>query len=374
MSLRDDINAAHDSWAEIRDDEGLTPGEKRVDAEGNVNLDGMDFEFEGSEASKPIAPADKDKAGEGEEGVKARPAESAKGDEPATGTPAGRGKPDNTAQTAEPQDKNSMKAPLDWSPKEREDWSRIPRHLQEKITAREKHINEVMQTTADARRTHADMERLSATYGAAMQGVIAGDTPMQAVENLMSTVAGLRMGTPIQKAQIVADLVNVFGVDVGALDTALSGQMPDPNDQTAVLERMLEERLAPLQQYFGNAQTQEQQRTAQLQTAAMDEVKTFAKDAEFLNDVRMEMADLIDMAAKRGVGLTLQEAYDKACMLNPEVSSIIRQRQQQQHQQTMQQKRKAASSVTGQQVGAGGGGTPASLRDSIASAWDEQFQ
>jgi hypothetical protein len=90
----------------------------------------------------------------------------------------------------------------------------------------------------------------------------------------------------------------------------------------------------------------------------------------------VDMADLIDMSAKQGREITMQQAYDKACTLNPQIQAVINQRTQQQQltqgSNTMAGKRAAASSITGSRGGAGSGGSSGSMRDTIASAWDGQ--
>ena len=40
---------------------------------------------------------------------------------------------------------DSIKAPVDWGPKDREAWSSIPRHLQDKVMQREKDMAAMMQ-------------------------------------------------------------------------------------------------------------------------------------------------------------------------------------------------------------------------------------
>jgi hypothetical protein len=86
------------------------------------------------------------------------------------------------------------------------------------------------------------------------------------------------------------------------------------------------------------------------------------------------MADLIDMAAKRGRDLPIQEAYDKACALNPEISSVITERARVEtllgNKTTLANKRNAASGLNGQQLGEGGGRAGMSMRDTLADAWD----
>jgi hypothetical protein len=271
----------------------------------------------------------------------------------------------------------SIKAPIDWSPKEREDWSRIPPHLQTKIKEREQATQDLMQETASARKTHKDFSALAQQYGSVLSGV-AGNTPMEAVGNLFDTVANLRMGSEVQKAQTIANLIETFGVDIGALDSQLSGQMPAQPDQNAEMNRMFDERMAPMTQYMQQMQRQERQSAQNMQNTALNEVKSFADsgNAEFLNDVRMDMADLIDMSAKRGQSMTMEQAYQKACAIHPQISGVLSQRAAQDKltggNNNMAAKREAASSITGSRIGVNAGNGSLSLRDQISSAWDAQ--
>jgi hypothetical protein len=86
------------------------------------------------------------------------------------------------------------------------------------------------------------------------------------------------------------------------------------------------------------------------------------------------MADLIDMAGKRGQSMTMIDAYNKACMLNPQIQSVIQQRNETKRltgsANTMAGKRAAASSISGRQIGNGSGNGSMSMRDTIAAAWD----
>lgn len=270
---------------------------------------------------------------------------------------------------------DSIKAPVNWGPKERESWSKVPRDLQEKIMTREKEIGTVMQTTADARRTHEDFGQLTQKYGAVLSGM--GSTPMETVSNLFDTVANLRMGSPIQKAQVVANLISEFGVDVNTLDSALVGAAPTPEaHQVSQIEQMVAQKLAPFEAMMGQQNAMVQQQKAQQQETANTEVQNFSQQAEFLNDVRMDMADMIDMAAKRGVDMTLEDAYAKACAINPQISGVLAERAQRETltgaNTTMSSKRNAASSVVGRQVGVGAGGGDMSMRDTMNAAWDNQ--
>ena len=271
--------------------------------------------------------------------------------------------------------KDSLKAPVDWGPKEREDWSKIPRHLQEKIIAREKQMADSMAGTGDARQTHQHLQQLAQSYAPvlAAEGVT---SPMQAVEGLFKTVASLRMGTPQDKAVQMANLIKHYGIDIQALDSALAGQTPQasPNGQ---LDALLEQKLAPMQQFMSQMGQYQQQHKQQVQQSANQAVSDFSTDHEFLADVRNDMADLIEMAAKQGRQLSLQEAYDRACALNPDIQAVIDQRKQQEalvgNGQALAAKHNAASSIAGKRSGVAGQESM-TLRDTIQNAWDNSMR
>ena len=55
------------------------------------------------------------------------------------------------------------------------------------------------------------------------------------------------------------------------------------------------------------------------------------------------MADIFDLATKRGQQITLKDAYDKAVALHPEISGVVTQRQT---AQKVTQKKNASSGIS----------------------------
>ena len=275
-------------------------------------------------------------------------------------------------------DKGHEKPPVDWSPELREEWSGLPEPVRAKIADRERGIAQAMQGTADARRVAQGFGQLANQYGS----VIAAEGaqhPMQLAQSLFQTVAELRMGTPTQKAAKLADLVSRYDIDISALDDALSERItgePGQHAQQSELEQMLEQKMAPVNEMMQQLAGMQQRGQQASQQDAMNEVNEFAQTAEFLNDVRHDVADLIDMATKQGRAMSLQEAYDKACAMHPEISNVMAQRAEQERlsnaSNSVASKRNAASSLKprgngNQQTGGD------SLYDSLSAAWDQQI-
>jgi hypothetical protein len=254
-----------------------------------------------------------------------------------------------------PRQSAGERAPASWRPDVREHWGQLPEPVRAEIQRREVEVQRTLQESAEARKNYDAVMRTVAPYEAFIRAE--GSNPIQAIDNLMATAAKLRTGTAPELASMVAGIVNQFGIGrfgngfIQALDSALAGQAPVVDPQQAAMEQVLNQRLAPVQQMltqFQQAQVAQQERIAQ---AAQSEVETFLDRAEFGNDVREEMADLMESASRRGQNLTLPEAYHKACLLNDRVRTVLQGRLQakgaQQQTSAAQRARAAAVSVSG---------------------------
>jgi len=130
-----------------------------------------------------------------------------------------------------------------------------------------------------------------------------------------------------------------------------------------LVQQQLQQALAPIYQ--------QQQAEQQRQQAEVDQtVEQMALDPKYphFESVREDMADIINLGAKRGIYISLSEAYNKAIVFNPQVNQM----QQAQQQNLQAQRAKAASrSVTGAPA-AGGSNEFAgdgSLRGSLEAAF-----
>lgn len=265
-------------------------------------------------------------------------------------------------------------APIGFSPESREEWKNVPTKVQEAIHKREAEVAAAMQNSSASRRTHESITQMGNNYASLIAAEGASD-PMQAINGMFQTVAELRMGSPQQRAQKMAQLISHYGVDIGMLDESLSGQGGSAEvSQASQMEQMVQQAVAPLyQQRDQQAQYQQQQ----AQQAVNAELAEFKKGAEFLNDVKDDMAYLIDLASKNGQKMSFQEAYDKCCTMNPQVSAVMSQRVQaanlQATTQKAQSKRNAASSLA-PRPGQSGKVPPTSLRGEIEGLWDQYSQ
>jgi DNA-binding transcriptional MerR regulator len=212
----------------------------------------------------------------------------------------------------------------------------LPKEAREEIQRRERDIATFVEQTAFPRRVADQFIKTVQPYMGMIQAE--GGDPIAVVGNLLQTAAFLRTGPSAGKAKMVAQLVKDFGISIQDLDAALVGeQVPDsPDDKIA---RLIDQRLAPVNQLMQTLQQTRQQREQQTTQDLDREIASFSQDPanEFFKDVRNDMADLIELAERRGQTLTLKQAYDRAVSMNTDIQNTIRIRND--------QKRQASSSV-----------------------------
>jgi hypothetical protein len=285
---------------------------------------------------------------------------------PVSPTPSGPASPQAPAAAAP-----AVQAPAGWGPAVREHWTKLPQPVQEYIHQREQQMQRWANDTAPLRSAGEQFLRAIEPYRMTIQAE--GVDPVTAIGNLMQVGTTLRFGTPLEKAQVIAQCVKAYGVDIEALDAALVGAAPAAGASPQInIQAEVQRALAPLMQ---QAQQRQQWEARQTEEQARTELVAFAQDPkhEFMDDVRTLMADLIEVADKQGMDLPLQDVYDRACALHPEVSKVIMARQQganaQQLTQKAQRARAAAVSVRGvAPVGNPTAVEPSSIRESIEAA------
>jgi hypothetical protein len=256
-----------------------------------------------------------------------------------------------TPEQARPIDR----APQGWTPAEREKWSMLPDEIKARVTQREREINHKLTETAEARKFAEAVNQAVSPYMAMIQSE--GGTPVTAIASLFQTAGALRTAPPQQKAQLVAQLVKQFGIDVTMLDQALVGQGPQVDPIEERINQRVNQAIAPMQQRYQQMEMQQQQEMQAQNQVAIDRVENFINSQPYGDVVRADMADIMDYATKRGIQMSLEQCYQRACELHPQISALVgRQQQTQQLQQSTnaaQAARNRAVSVSGSPAGGG---------------------
>lgn len=271
-------------------------------------------------------------------------------------------------------------APRSWKPALGEKWKTLDPEIRAEVLRREKDMTRAFGESGQARELAKGFSEVVRPFEARMRTL--GVQPLQAMGELLKADHLLSTAPPTQRAQFMAKLIKDYGVDVRELDSALAGEAP-PDPVGTRVEQLLEERLAPVRSFLAQQQQQAQQVQWQRNQEAALTVEAMQTDtAQFphFETVREDMADIIEMSAKRGSFLTLQEAYERACMMNAEVRGTLQARQtavaQKAQAAASNSKTAKALSASASVNGAPAGSpstasTSGSLRDTIEAAWSQ---
>lgn len=307
------------------------------------------------------------------EGASAEGASTESSTEGAPTEGATEGAPATTAEgapTEPPTETQIEPPPQSWKPALKAKWSSLEPELRQEIIRRERDILREFGVSSHARKLANDLQEVTRPYEGRMRAL--NVTPLQAVGELLKADYALSTAPPTQKAQFMAKLIKDYGVDIAELDSALAGQQADPT--TSRVEQLLQQQLAPVQQFMQQQQqTLEAERQAHEQ-AAIAEIQQMANDHvkyPYFETVRNDMADLIDLNARRGIQLSLADVYAKAVQINPETAPLVRtQTKQVQVQNNRAQKAiQASASVKGAPAGSPTTKGSDSLRDTIEAAF-----
>lgn len=285
------------------------------------------------------------------------PASPGEADETAAGTVP---KPDSTKPGEESGDDGP---PVSLPPAAREAWKDTPPAMREAITKREADFEAgILKYSGDAKRA-TQMDQVLQPFQ--QYFAMDGGNPANTITGLLQTASLLQMGSPVQKAQAAAQIIQRFGVDINTLADTLDGVPPQGGQQGGQqaitpesIQRMIQQGVA---QGFQGYQQQQDQASAQTSLE-----KFLATKPEFYHDVADDMADYIDMQHRRGNQVTYEQAYEAACNMRADIRNILQARER----APSPSQREAAASITG----APGGADPAAmgngtLDDDLASAW-----
>jgi hypothetical protein len=267
-----------------------------------------------------------------------------------------------------PEPVTSRKAPSSWKKEAQEAFLKADRG--EALTP-----DEIKMLTTEAERRESDFHRglnefkshseRAKAYDQAIapyQGYLQqmGVDAPTAIQALMRADMTLRTSDPQTKAQYFAQLAKEYGIDLGQV------QNPQPVDpQVQYLNQQMQTLRQQQQMWQNQIQQQEQMRVQQ-------ELHSFATadKKQHFDAVRGDMADLLET----GKAKSLQEAYDMAVWMRPDIrQSLIEQQRQDAQRKAVeaaqaQRAKTAAVSVKGSSPTSAGGQTPqGSLRDILAA-------
>jgi hypothetical protein len=242
-----------------------------------------------------------------------------------------------------PGEPDTTHAPPSWKIGARQDWDKTPQSVRAETHRRELEMQQFVTKTAPDRQMASELRQILSPISQSIQA--RGTTPARLVASYVEFDRALSSGDPATAARALVGVAKGYGIPVEAVADAWDGKGIPQQRQPSVEE--LREQIRAEER--ANWQAQQQQHEARLHH---QKVAEFAKKADpilFNEDVRHDMAALIEGAAARGVELSLQDAYDRAIRANPEAWAIVQQKEQAElaatKQQATQRSEAAASSV-----------------------------
>lgn len=215
--------------------------------------------------------------------------------------------------------KSTDRPPQSWKPTEKAKWATIDPTVKQEILRREREVMTTLNDTAQARQVANQLQQVLTPFMPRFQQLKAH--PLVAIQELLKADQLLSTSPAPQRAAFMAKLIKDYGVDLAELDTALSSQVqPDPAE--AKFEQLFQTRVAPILTRF---QQQEMERAKQVDQEVGNTLAEFEDTNKYpyYQQVRGDMADIIELSAKKGVYVTLQQAYNKAVQLDPVISKEL---------------------------------------------------
>jgi hypothetical protein len=278
--------------------------------------------------------------------------------------------PEKAAPAPTPQTEPA-KAPASFKAMAREEWGKVPPAVQQEVLRRERETAMALEQSSEARQGYQRFKEVVGPYEAMIRGQ--GSDPYQTVQSLLQTAAALATAPLQQRAQVLAGLIKTYlpgRESLEVLDQTLAGVMQGQPAQSAPPQY----RDPRVDEIYETIQQAKQRQAATLEQQAMEGIRSIQGE-EFYEDVRLIVADMLEVAGNQGIALTPSEAYNRAVLVHPEVSKVVEQRQRQKlaanPSGSMARARAAASSVRASPATAPTSAVqPDDLRSVLESAFD----
>ena len=252
----------------------------------------------------------------------------------------------DSEDVTEPQ---SKRPPSTWSAKGKASFSKLPKHIQDEIIKREADIGKGISMYKQAANYGRTLGEAIKPYEAMIRSE--NSDPIKTVQNLLNTAYRLRSGTPQQRGQLVMQIAQEYGADLSQYTSANAENTE--NQEIPALQQYLnpiQEKLNNLEQVYASQQQAAQQQTQQ---EALTSISSFQNQVDekgnirnvHFDDVRNDMADLIENAERQGRQLSLEEAYETACWANPQIRNVKLTQANKKRKEEAQKKSKQASKI-----------------------------
>jgi hypothetical protein len=196
------------------------------------------------------------------------------------------------------------KAPKSWKKEFAEGWTKLDPAYQQYVHERESQMKASVDPLIPKAELADQINQVAAPYMNTIHA-LGIDLPT-AVGRLMQIDNQLRTLPYQQKLQVLAQVAQAYGVD-------LSGQVQVA--QQSAPPQLLQQLQNKMMELEGRYTAQTKQQEAEQLALASDQILQFSKTAEYFDDLKPVMAQLL----QNRLATTLEDAYDKALRLNTDL-------------------------------------------------------
>lgn len=201
-------------------------------------------------------------------------------------------------------------APNTWTPAVKAKFATLPPDVQQEIMKRETDMARAISAHDQDRGFGKTVKDVVTPYLPMIQAE--GATPETAIQSLLNTAYRLRTSSPQEKGVLLANLARQYGADMSAFS---GDQEQSPIDPTVAA---LQQKLQHLEGFITQQHTQQQ---TVAEHNLLRDINAFAADPAHphFEKVGQQMAGLI----KAGLAADLQQAYEQAIYMQPEVRQQV---------------------------------------------------
>lgn len=200
------------------------------------------------------------------------------------------------------------KPPRSWSAEAKAAFATLPEPVKQDVLRREKEISQGLERVAPMRQHYEKFSEVTKPFEPLFQAY--NVDPIDAAKTLFATRAALEIGTPEQKAQVVANIIHDFGLDVKLLDDLLVKKGPvQPFRAAAPPPAPVRD---PEVQMLIDTIKQAQTEKAEAEIAKVSALPHF-------EELREDIADVVEAFHKTGRTISLESAYKRALAMNPDL-------------------------------------------------------
>jgi hypothetical protein len=227
--------------------------------------------------------------------------------------------------------------PASWKKEYHEVWQKADPKMREYAWQREEQMRAGVEPLLSKAQFADAMQEAIQPYMTTIQGL--GLQPDKAVAALMEADHKLRNSDPQTKMQYFVQLAQSYGINLGAMQPQAPGQAPM---QPGAVDPMVYQLQNELNKVRGEVMGWKQQQEMTENQTLLNEINQFSLKADHFEEVRPTMIQLL----QSGVAQTLEEAYDKAIRLDPDLfDQTLKAKQAEEAAKQAQQANRAAKSA-----------------------------